>query len=118
GGGGGGACPGPASTRTSGSPRGPPPSFARCRGSIPATRPRRPRCAISGLRAAEGREILGRSQGVRMAVKSDKWIRRMALEHRMIEPFSEKQVRDGVVSYGVSSYGYDGRIPPAFRLFP
>jgi dCTP deaminase len=52
-----------------------------------------------------------------MAVKSDKWIRRMALEHRMIEPFSEKQVRDGVVSYGVSSYGYDVRIADEFKIF-
>jgi len=52
-----------------------------------------------------------------MAVKSDRWIRRMALEHRMIEPFSEKQVRDGVVSYGVSSYGYDVRIADEFKIF-
>ena len=44
-----------------------------------------------------------------MSVKSDKWIRKMALEHRMIEPFHEKQVREGVVSYGLSSYGYDAR---------
>ena len=53
----------------------------------------------------------------RMSVKSDRWIRRMALEHRMIEPFSEKQVRDGVISYGVSSYGYDVRIADEFKIF-
>ncbi len=41
-----------------------------------------------------------------MSIKCDTWIRRMATEHRMIEPFSEKQVRDGVISFGVSSYGY------------
>jgi dCTP deaminase len=52
-----------------------------------------------------------------MSVKSDKWIRKMALEHRMIEPFSEKQVRDGVVSYGLSSYGYDVRIADEFKIF-
>ena len=52
-----------------------------------------------------------------MSVKSDRWIRRMALEHRMIEPFSEKQVRDGVISYGLSSYGYDVRIADEFKIF-
>jgi len=52
-----------------------------------------------------------------MAIKSDKWIRRMALEHKMIEPFCEKQVRDRVVSYGVSSYGYDVRIADDFKIF-
>jgi dCTP deaminase len=52
-----------------------------------------------------------------MSVKSDRWIRRMAKEHRMIEPFEEKQVRQGVVSYGVSSYGYDIRIADEFKIF-
>jgi dCTP deaminase len=52
-----------------------------------------------------------------MAVKSDKWIRKMATEHGMIEPFSEKQVRDGVISYGLSSYGYDVRIAEEFKIF-
>ncbi len=52
-----------------------------------------------------------------MAVKSDKWIRRMALERRMIEPFTEKQVRDGVISFGLSSYGYDVRIGDEFKIF-
>jgi dCTP deaminase len=52
-----------------------------------------------------------------MSVKSDRWIRRMAQEHRMIEPFSDKQVRDGVISYGVSSYGYDVRIADEFKIF-
>ena len=52
-----------------------------------------------------------------MAIKSDKWIRRMAREHRMIEPFSETQVRDGVISYGVSSYGYDIRVADEFKIF-
>jgi len=52
-----------------------------------------------------------------MSVKSDKWIRRMALEHRMIEPFADRQVREGVISYGVSSYGYDVRIADRFKIF-
>lgn len=52
-----------------------------------------------------------------MSVKSDKWIRRMALEHRMIEPFSDKQVREGRISYGLSSYGYDVRIADEFKIF-
>jgi dCTP deaminase len=52
-----------------------------------------------------------------MSVKSDRWIRRMALEHRMIEPFEEKQVREGVISYGLSSYGYDMRIADEFKVF-
>jgi dCTP deaminase len=52
-----------------------------------------------------------------MSVKSDRWIRRMALEHRMIEPFAEKQVREGVISFGLSSYGYDIRIADEFKIF-
>jgi len=52
-----------------------------------------------------------------MSIKSDKWIRRMALEHKMIEPFTEKQVADGLISYGLSSYGYDIRIADEFKIF-
>ena len=52
-----------------------------------------------------------------MSIKSDKWIRRMALEHRMIEPFVDSQVRAGVVSYGLSSYGYDIRVSDEFKVF-
>jgi dCTP deaminase len=51
-----------------------------------------------------------------MAIKSDRWIREQALKG-MIEPFSEKQVREGVVSYGLSSYGYDLRVSDEFRIF-
>lgn len=50
-------------------------------------------------------------------IKSDRWIRRMVLEHSMIEPFEESQVRKGVISYGVSSYGYDARIGNEFKIF-
>jgi dCTP deaminase len=52
-----------------------------------------------------------------MAIKSDRWIRRMAEEHGMISPFSEKQVRQGVISYGLSSYGYDLRVADEFKIF-
>jgi dCTP deaminase len=52
-----------------------------------------------------------------MSIKCDRWIRRMALEHGMIEPFEEKQVRESVISFGLSSYGYDMRVAPQFRIF-
>ena len=52
-----------------------------------------------------------------MGVKSDGWIRTMALEKGMIEPFEEKQVSDGVISYGLSSYGYDLRVADEFEIF-
>jgi dCTP deaminase len=52
-----------------------------------------------------------------MSIKSDRWIRRMAHEHGMIEPFVDGQVRQGAISYGVSSYGYDMRVAPEFRIF-
>src|SRR5216683_129796 len=50
-------------------------------------------------------------------LKSDRWIRKMAKEHDMINPFSEKQVREGVISYGLSSYGYDLRVADEFKIF-
>jgi dCTP deaminase len=50
-------------------------------------------------------------------LKSDRWIRKMALEQGMINPFSEKQVREGVISYGLSSYGYDLRVADEFKIF-
>lgn len=56
-----------------------------------------------------------------MSIKADRWIRRMAMEHGMIEPFVERQVRtDGnerLISYGVSSYGYDVRCADEFKVF-
>jgi dCTP deaminase len=52
-----------------------------------------------------------------MGLKPDHWIRKMALEHGMIEPFVEKQVREGVISYGLSSYGYDLRVADEFLIF-
>lgn len=52
-----------------------------------------------------------------MSIKPDHWIRRMALEHKMIDPFEERQVRDGVISYGLSSFGYDLRVADEFLIF-
>jgi dCTP deaminase len=52
-----------------------------------------------------------------MSIRPDTWITRMALEHRMIEPFVNDQVRAGVISYGVSSYGYDVRVGDEFKVF-
>src|SRR6516165_10865326 len=52
-----------------------------------------------------------------MPILSDRWIRKMAIEHDMINPFSEKQVREGVISYGLSSYGYDLRVADEFKVF-
>jgi dCTP deaminase len=52
-----------------------------------------------------------------MSIKSDRWIRRMAKEHGMIEPFVDKQVRKGAISYGTSSYGYDLRVSDQFKVF-
>ncbi|MSQ88777.1 MAG: dCTP deaminase [Betaproteobacteria bacterium] len=56
-----------------------------------------------------------------MTIKSDKWIRRMAASHRMIEPFEPGQVKEAggqrIVSYGTSSYGYDIRCSEEFKIF-
>ncbi|MEK7363655.1 MAG: dCTP deaminase [candidate division NC10 bacterium] len=50
-------------------------------------------------------------------IKSDRWIKQMALDKAMIAPFEERQVRKGVISYGLSSYGYDIRISDEFKIF-
>ncbi|MBI4422578.1 MAG: dCTP deaminase [Elusimicrobia bacterium] len=50
-------------------------------------------------------------------IKSDKWIRRMCLERKMVEPFVEKLQGDGRISYGLSSYGYDIRVTDEFKIF-
>ena len=57
-----------------------------------------------------------------MTIKSDKWIRKMSVEHGMIEPFQEDQVRysddnSRLISYGLSSYGYDVRCANEFKVF-
>lgn len=50
-------------------------------------------------------------------IKNDRWIKEMALKHRMIEPFEERQIRKGVISYGLSSFGYDIRVADEFKIF-
>ena len=52
-----------------------------------------------------------------MGLKSDKWIRQMSLEYKMIDPFCEKQINKNVISYGLSSYGYDIRVSNKFMIF-
>ncbi len=52
-----------------------------------------------------------------MSIKADKWIQKMAREKRMIEPFCGRQIRKGVISYGLSSYGYDIRVDDEFMIF-
>jgi dCTP deaminase len=52
-----------------------------------------------------------------MGLKPDHWITKMATEHQMIEPYAAGQVREGVISYGVSSYGYDIRVADEFKIF-
>ena len=52
-----------------------------------------------------------------MGLKPDHWIKKLALEQKMIEPFVESQVRNGVISYGVSSYGYDIRVADEYKIF-
>ena len=52
-----------------------------------------------------------------MSIKSDKWIKEMSLSRGMIEPFEERQVRDGKISYGLSSFGYDIRVSDEYKIF-
>jgi dCTP deaminase len=78
-----------------------------------------PRLSASFIRHTSVTQVEQRSP---MTIKSDKWIRRMAESHKMIEPFAPDQVRvseDGrkIVSYGTSSYGYDIRCADEFKIF-
>lgn len=52
-----------------------------------------------------------------MGLKPDHWIRKMALEYEMIKPFNDSQIHHGVISYGLSSYGYDIRVAEEFKVF-
>src|SRR3546814_16201848 len=69
-----------------------------------------PRLTACATRAAPTREA--------MAILSDKWIRDAARTQGMIAPFVEAPRRDGCISYGLSSYGYDARVAPDFKIFP
>lgn len=52
-----------------------------------------------------------------MTIRNDRWIRTMSQEHGMIDPFEPRQVREDTISYGLSSYGYDIRVAPEFKVF-
>ena len=52
-----------------------------------------------------------------MAIKSDKWIKKMSSEYDMISPFTDEQIKTGTISYGVSSYGYDIRVADEYKIF-
>ena len=52
-----------------------------------------------------------------MSIKSDKWIREMSLKEDMISPFVDNQIREGTISYGLSSYGYDIRVSNEYKVF-
>ena len=52
-----------------------------------------------------------------MGIMPDSWIKKMAIERKMIDPFVENQVKKNVLSYGLSSYGYDARVSSSFKVF-
>ena len=52
-----------------------------------------------------------------MAIKSDKWIKKMSIENDMISPFTDKQIKNGAISFGLSSYGYDIRVSDEYKIF-
>ena len=52
-----------------------------------------------------------------MAIKSDKWIKKMSVQCDMIKPFEEKQIDKSLISYGLSSYGYDIRVSDEYKIF-
>ena len=52
-----------------------------------------------------------------MSIKSDKWIKKMSKDENMIKPFVESNIRQDVVSYGLSSYGYDIRVSDEYKIF-
>ena len=52
-----------------------------------------------------------------MAIKSDNWIKKMSVESDMISPFTDKQIKSGAISYGLSSYGYDIRVADEYKIF-
>src|SRR5690349_8325741 len=93
---------------------------AHARAARIATRRWQPPCATGTFRglavARRGPTSRPRPESP-MSIQNDRWITQMAKEHGMIEPFEERQVRQGVISYGVSSYGYDMRVAREYRIF-
>ncbi len=76
---------------------------------VPLTAYRVPRETVNGTRFTVNDKV--------MSIKPDSWIKRMALEHDMIRPFEPGQVKDGNISFGLSSFGYDIRIADEFKIF-
>jgi dCTP deaminase len=75
---------------------------------------------LSGSKKASVRAVFGHEttqKGSQVGLKSDTWIRRMSREHGMITPFSDDLIAEGIVSYGLSSYGYDIRVADEFKIF-
>lgn len=62
-------------------------------------------------------EDMAKDTDMQPGILADHQIRKLAQDQGMIEPFVEKQTRDGVISYGLSSYGYDARCAPDFKIF-
>ena len=52
-----------------------------------------------------------------MSIKSDKWIEKMSAEFKMIHPYEKNLIRPGIISYGISSYGYDLRVADEYKIF-
>lgn len=71
---------------------------------------------VEWVRPFDGAREQRLAQGESVSIRPDGWIRRMATQAGMIEPFVDGQVREGVVSYGLSSFGYDARLADEFRL--
>jgi dCTP deaminase len=85
-----------------------------------ATRPRASELGPSATSSRTGAAPFfdSKSRETQVAIKNDRWIRRMAVEHRMIEPFVDyDQKRNGVISFGLSSYGYDLRVADEYKIF-
>lgn len=65
----------------------------------------------------EAAKVMTLAEELGGGILPDHWIRRMAQEQGMIEPFTEELRREGVISYGLSSYGYDARLADEFKIF-
>jgi dCTP deaminase len=79
---------------------------------------RRAKTTLPLAQLAQTGNVADDNQGVEcMAIMSDRWIREKAMSTGMIEPFIENQRREGCISYGLSSYGYDARVADEFKIF-
>jgi dCTP deaminase len=86
-------------------------------GVFPRAVPTLSEVLLPGAAPALAERFLPTRTPIPMSIQSDRWIRRMAEEEGMIEPFHPGQVREGTISYGLSSFGYDIRVAPEFKVF-